>query len=110
MSVLLGLLSAATYGSSDFLAGLASRRLPPIVVTAAGPEVHVASAASPVVATLLTQAAATLNAGPAGSPSAVPSSGPNAVALKRSGLRLHVWLAWPAPVLLVAHVVKSYYF
>jgi hypothetical protein len=36
--------------------------------------------------------------------------GPNAVALKRSGLRLHVWLAWPAPVLLVAHVVKSYYF
>jgi len=35
MSVLLGLLAAATYGSSDFLAGLASRRLPPIVVTAA---------------------------------------------------------------------------
>jgi drug/metabolite transporter (DMT)-like permease len=34
MSVLLGLLAAATYGSSDFLAGLASRRLPPIVVTA----------------------------------------------------------------------------
>jgi drug/metabolite transporter (DMT)-like permease len=35
VSVLLGLLAAATYGSSDFLAGLASRRLPPIVVTAA---------------------------------------------------------------------------
>jgi drug/metabolite transporter (DMT)-like permease len=35
MSVLLGLLAAATYGSSDFLAGLVSRRLPPIVVTAA---------------------------------------------------------------------------
>jgi drug/metabolite transporter (DMT)-like permease len=35
MSVLLGLLAAATYGSSDFLAGLASRRLPPIVVAAA---------------------------------------------------------------------------
>lgn len=34
MSVLLGLLAAATYGSSDFFAGLASRRLPPIVVTA----------------------------------------------------------------------------
>lgn len=34
MSILLGLLAAATYGSSDFLAGLASRRLPPIVVTA----------------------------------------------------------------------------
>jgi drug/metabolite transporter (DMT)-like permease len=34
MSVLLGLLAAATYGSSDFLAGLASRRLAPIVVTA----------------------------------------------------------------------------
>jgi drug/metabolite transporter (DMT)-like permease len=34
MSVLLGLLAAATYGSSDFLAGLVSRRLPPIVVTA----------------------------------------------------------------------------
>ena len=34
MSVLLGLLAAATYGSSDFLAGLASRRVPPIVVTA----------------------------------------------------------------------------
>lgn len=33
MSVLLGLLAAAAYGSSDFLAGLASRRLPPIVVT-----------------------------------------------------------------------------
>jgi drug/metabolite transporter (DMT)-like permease len=33
MSVLLGLLAAATYGSSDFLAGLASRRLPAIVVT-----------------------------------------------------------------------------
>jgi len=37
-------------------------------------------------------------------------SGPNAVAFKRRGLRLHVWVAWPAPVLLVAHVVKSYYF
>jgi hypothetical protein len=53
-----------------------------IVVTAAGPEVHVASAASPVVATLLTQAAATLNAGPAaeqaGSPNATPNAGPNA--------------------------------
>jgi drug/metabolite transporter (DMT)-like permease len=35
VSVLLGLIAAATYGSSDFLAGLASRRLPPIVVTAA---------------------------------------------------------------------------
>jgi drug/metabolite transporter (DMT)-like permease len=34
VSVLLGLLAAATYGSSDFFAGLASRRLPPIVVTA----------------------------------------------------------------------------
>jgi drug/metabolite transporter (DMT)-like permease len=34
VSVLLGLLAGATYGSSDFLAGLASRRLPPIVVTA----------------------------------------------------------------------------
>jgi drug/metabolite transporter (DMT)-like permease len=34
MSVLLGLLAAATYGSSDFLAGIASRRLAPIVVTA----------------------------------------------------------------------------
>lgn len=34
MSVLLGLLAAATYGSSDFLAGLVSRRLPPIVVAA----------------------------------------------------------------------------
>jgi drug/metabolite transporter (DMT)-like permease len=34
VSVLLGLLAAATYGSSDFLAGLASRRLPAIVVTA----------------------------------------------------------------------------
>jgi drug/metabolite transporter (DMT)-like permease len=34
VSILLGLLAAATYGSSDFLAGLASRRLPPIVVTA----------------------------------------------------------------------------
>lgn len=34
MSALLGLLAAATYGSSDFLAGLASRRLPAIVVTA----------------------------------------------------------------------------
>ncbi|MBS1676428.1 MAG: DMT family transporter [Actinobacteria bacterium] len=33
MSVLLGLLAAATYGSSDFLAGLASRRLPAIIVT-----------------------------------------------------------------------------
>lgn len=37
-------------------------------------------------------------------------SGPTATALKRRGLRLHVWVAWPAPVLLVAHVVKSYYF
>jgi nitrite reductase (NADH) large subunit len=37
-------------------------------------------------------------------------SGPGAVAVKRSGLRLHVWIAWPAPVLLVGHVVKSYYF
>lgn len=37
-------------------------------------------------------------------------SGPSAVAFKRRGLRLHVWFAWPAPVLLVAHVVKSYYF
>jgi drug/metabolite transporter (DMT)-like permease len=34
VSVLLGLLAAATYGSSDFLAGLASKRLPPIVVSA----------------------------------------------------------------------------
>jgi drug/metabolite transporter (DMT)-like permease len=34
MSILLGLIAAATYGSSDFLAGLASRRLAPIVVTA----------------------------------------------------------------------------
>jgi drug/metabolite transporter (DMT)-like permease len=34
VSVLLGLLAAATYGSSDFIAGLVSRRLPPIVVTA----------------------------------------------------------------------------
>jgi drug/metabolite transporter (DMT)-like permease len=34
VSVLLGLLAAATYGSSDFLAGLTSRRLPAIVVTA----------------------------------------------------------------------------
>jgi drug/metabolite transporter (DMT)-like permease len=39
MSVLLGLVAAATYGSSDFLAGLASRRLPPIVVTAAAQSV-----------------------------------------------------------------------
>jgi hypothetical protein len=37
-----------------------------IVVTAAGPEVHVASAASPTVATLLTQAAAAINVAPAG--------------------------------------------
>jgi hypothetical protein len=37
-------------------------------------------------------------------------SGPKATAFKRRGLRLHVWVAWPAPVLLVAHVVKSYYF
>jgi nitrite reductase (NADH) large subunit len=37
-------------------------------------------------------------------------SGPSALAAKRRGLRLHVWLAWPLPVLLVAHVVKSYYF
>jgi nitrite reductase (NADH) large subunit len=37
-------------------------------------------------------------------------SGPKATAFKRRGLRLHVWIAWPAPVLLVAHVVKSYYF
>jgi drug/metabolite transporter (DMT)-like permease len=35
VSVLLGLLAAATYGSSDFLAGLASRHLPPIVATVA---------------------------------------------------------------------------
>jgi|GEM_PF-6189065 len=31
MSVLLGLVAAATCGSSDFLAGLASRRLPRII-------------------------------------------------------------------------------
>jgi nitrite reductase (NADH) large subunit len=37
-------------------------------------------------------------------------SGPGADAVKRSGLRLHVWIAWPAPVLLVGHVLKSYYF
>lgn len=36
--------------------------------------------------------------------------GKKAVATKRLGLRLHVWLAWPAPVLLVGHVIKSYYF
>jgi drug/metabolite transporter (DMT)-like permease len=34
MSVLLGLLAAATYGSSDFLAGLVSRRLPAVAVAA----------------------------------------------------------------------------
>ncbi len=39
MPVFLGLLAAATYGSSDFLAGLASRRLPAIVVTAAAQSV-----------------------------------------------------------------------
>lgn len=37
-------------------------------------------------------------------------SSKGAVATKRLGLRLHVWIAWPAPVLLVGHVVKSYYF
>ncbi|WP_211191705.1 hypothetical protein [Actinoplanes sp. TBRC 11911] len=37
-----------------------------VVVTAAGPEVHVASAASPTVAMLLTQAAAALNVAPTG--------------------------------------------
>lgn len=36
--------------------------------------------------------------------------GPVAASVKRRGVRLHVWLAWPAPVLLVGHVIKSYYF
>jgi nitrite reductase (NADH) large subunit len=30
--------------------------------------------------------------------------------LRRSGVRLHLWLAWPIPVLLVFHVLRSYYF
>jgi nitrite reductase (NADH) large subunit len=29
---------------------------------------------------------------------------------RRLGLRLHLWMAWPAPVLLALHVLKSYYF
>jgi nitrite reductase (NADH) large subunit len=48
-----------------------------------------------------------------GAASALPiasgvGSGPGAAAVKRSGLRLHVWIAWPAPVLLIGHVIKSY--
>lgn len=30
--------------------------------------------------------------------------------LKRLGLRLHLWIAWPLPALLLLHVLKSYYF
>jgi nitrite reductase (NADH) large subunit len=37
-------------------------------------------------------------------------SGRLAVGLRRLGLKLHVWIAWPAPVLLIGHVIKSYYF
>ena len=36
--------------------------------------------------------------------------GPRGLALKRFGTRLHVWIAWPVPVLLALHVLKSYYF
>jgi nitrite reductase (NADH) large subunit len=37
-------------------------------------------------------------------------SGRLGVPLRRLGLRLHLWIAWPAPVLLALHVLKSYYF
>jgi nitrite reductase (NADH) large subunit len=30
--------------------------------------------------------------------------------LRRLGLRLHIWIAWPVPVLLALHVLKSYWF
>jgi hypothetical protein len=30
--------------------------------------------------------------------------------LRRLGLQLHVWIAWPTPVLVVLHALKSYYF
>jgi nitrite reductase (NADH) large subunit len=36
--------------------------------------------------------------------------GARGLAIKRFGLRLHVWIAWPLPALLVIHVLKSYYF
>lgn len=50
MSILFGLLSAAGFGSGDFLAGLVSRRLPPSIVALA---VQVVSMCVAVVAVLL---------------------------------------------------------
>jgi nitrite reductase (NADH) large subunit len=37
-------------------------------------------------------------------------SGPRGTALRRLGTRLHVWIAWPLPVLIALHVLKHYYF
>jgi nitrite reductase (NADH) large subunit len=37
-------------------------------------------------------------------------AGPLGQRLRRSGTRLHLWLAWPIPVLLLFHVLRSYYF
>jgi nitrite reductase (NADH) large subunit len=36
--------------------------------------------------------------------------GPRGMAIKRFGLRLHLWIAWPLPALLAIHILKSYYF
>jgi nitrite reductase (NADH) large subunit len=36
--------------------------------------------------------------------------GRRGLALKRFGLRLHLWIAWPVPALLAIHILKSYYF
>jgi nitrite reductase (NADH) large subunit len=36
--------------------------------------------------------------------------GRTGVFLRRLGLRLHIWIAWPVPVLVALHVLKSYWF
>jgi len=37
-------------------------------------------------------------------------SGPRGQQLRRWGMRLHLWIAWPLPVLLLLHILKTYYF
>jgi nitrite reductase (NADH) large subunit len=36
--------------------------------------------------------------------------GPQGQQVRRWGMRVHVWIAWPMPVLLLLHVLKAYYF
>ena len=49
MASLLALLAAAAFGTSDFLAGLASRRLSPVTVTAIAQTLGLATAAVAVL-------------------------------------------------------------